>query len=228
MFIKQIAFFLGLLNKHQWYLKVFNMVINEPRLIESENPPDLITISEADGVFFNEAFSQDRRLRRVVYEQVLAARRHLPDSLTFMIYEAYRPRARQVTLWEGIWTQMKEAHPQASDGELTALCDNFVANPHGVGSGHQFGCAVDITLCSKDGKNILDMGTALQEFCSRTQTISVEISPEQTKNRALLRDSLEAEGLINYPSEWWHFSYGDRLWAILTGRAQTMYGLLPF
>jgi len=24
--------------------------------------------------------------------------------------------------------------------------------------------------------------------------------------------------MINYPDEWWHFSYRDRLWAEVTGR----------
>ena len=30
---------------------------------------------------------------------------------------------------------------------------------------------------------------------------------------------LGREGLVNYPTEWWHYSYGDRYWALATGAA---------
>ena len=199
----------------------------EPEVIESENPPELTEISEDDGLFFDDRFSSDRRLRSVIYRKVLAAKAHLPQGVYFMIYEAYRPRARQFELWEGIWKQMAQENPNASEIELTELCANFVSNPHGVGSGHQFGCAIDITLCDKD-RNVFDMGTDMQEFCDRTKTSSADITEEQKQNRRLLVNCLEKEGLINYPSEWWHFSYGDRLWAQILGKPKTIYGVLPF
>ncbi|MEK8108013.1 hypothetical protein NKG94_28990 [Micromonospora sp. M12] len=30
--------------------------------------------------------------------------------------------------------------------------------------------------------------------------------------------------MVNYPTEWWHWSYGDRYWALMTGAPQTRYG----
>ena len=38
------------------------------------------------------------------------------------------------------------------------------------------------------------------------------------------REVMTAAGLVNYPREWWHFSYGDRYWACVTGSAQARYG----
>jgi len=29
--------------------------------------------------------------------------------------------------------------------------------------------------------------------------------------------------MINYPDEWWHFSYGDRLWAEITDRKEAFF-----
>ncbi|PZS06630.1 MAG: hypothetical protein DLM55_12605 [Acidimicrobiales bacterium] len=29
---------------------------------------------------------------------------------------------------------------------------------------------------------------------------------------------------INYPTEWWHWSFGDRYWALLTGASVAIYG----
>ena len=29
---------------------------------------------------------------------------------------------------------------------------------------------------------------------------------------------------MNYPTEWWHWSYGDRYWALVTGAPAAHYG----
>ena len=36
--------------------------------------------------------------------------------------------------------------------------------------------------------------------------------------------ALRGAGLVNYPTEWWHWSYGDRYWALLTGAGHALYG----
>jgi hypothetical protein len=50
------------------------------------------------------------------------------------------------------------------------------------------------------------------------------IGPDARAHRELLREVLQAEGLVNYPTEWWHWSYGDRYWAWVTGAAHATYG----
>jgi D-alanyl-D-alanine dipeptidase len=68
------------------------------------------------------------------------------------------------------------------------------------------------------------MGTGCQEIDMKSVTASDEISAEAQKNRRILVEALESAGLINYPAEWWHFSYGDHQWAFLTGKTQALYG----
>ncbi|MGH3405479.1 MAG: M15 family metallopeptidase [Streptosporangiaceae bacterium] len=46
------------------------------------------------------------------------------------------------------------------------------------------------------------------------------------RHRGLLGDVMDAAGFINYPAEWWHWSYGDRYRAFQAGRATTRYGPL--
>ena len=43
-------------------------------------------------------------------------------------------------------------------------------------------------------------------------------------NRELLAQVLRGVGLVNYPTEWWHWSYGDRYWALMTGATAAVYG----
>jgi D-alanyl-D-alanine dipeptidase len=43
-------------------------------------------------------------------------------------------------------------------------------------------------------------------------------------DRAILAQALRPAGLVNYPTEWWHWSYGDRYWALVTGAPYATYG----
>jgi D-alanyl-D-alanine dipeptidase len=43
-------------------------------------------------------------------------------------------------------------------------------------------------------------------------------------NRSLLATAMATAGFCQHPNEWWHFSYGDQLWAWRSGHAQACYG----
>jgi zinc D-Ala-D-Ala dipeptidase len=34
---------------------------------------------------------------------------------------------------------------------------------------------------------------------------------------------MEESGFVCYPSEWWHWSYGDKYWAFLTNNESALY-----
>lgn len=50
------------------------------------------------------------------------------------------------------------------------------------------------------------------------------ITAEAGAHRTVLGKALGAAGLVNYPTEWWHWSYGDRYWALTTGAPAALYG----
>ncbi|GAA0656641.1 hypothetical protein GCM10009548_24160 [Streptomyces malaysiensis subsp. malaysiensis] len=39
------------------------------------------------------------------------------------------------------------------------------------------------------------------------------LSERARENRAIMIEALSSAGMVNYPTEWWHWSYGDRYWA---------------
>ena len=39
----------------------------------------------------------------------------------------------------------------------------------------------------------------------------------------LLADVMEASGFAQHPNEWWHYSFGDQLWAWRRGAAVAIY-----
>lgn len=42
--------------------------------------------------------------------------------------------------------------------------------------------------------------------------------------RAELGEAMRSAGFVNYPTEWWHWSHGDRYWAMVTGASHAHYG----
>lgn len=38
--------------------------------------------------------------------------------------------------------------------------------------------------------------------------------------------ALETVGFVNYPAEYWHWSYGDRYWAYHVGHEFALYGIV--
>ena len=50
------------------------------------------------------------------------------------------------------------------------------------------------------------------------------ISNEARHHRKILAAALAEAGLVNYPTAWWHWSYGDRYWAFTTGHSAAIYG----
>ncbi|BDR54317.1 hypothetical protein KIMH_04280 [Bombiscardovia apis] len=42
------------------------------------------------------------------------------------------------------------------------------------------------------------------------------VSEDAQANRKLLADAMSAAGFVNYPSEWWHWSYGDAYWGFVS------------
>ena len=89
------------------------------------------------------------------------------------------------------------------------------------------GAAVDLTLVDAEGVG-LDLGTPIdatpEESGERCYFASPAISPAARAHRDLLTAALGDAGLVNYPTEWWHWSYGDRYWALETSAGEALYG----
>lgn len=73
------------------------------------------------------------------------------------------------------------------------------------------GTPIDATPEESDGACYLD---------------AAHITGHARANRLLLAHALTGAGLDNYPTEWWHWSYGDRYWALVTGAPAALYGPL--
>ena len=172
-----------------------------------------------------EATGAYARVRRGVVSRLLQARTQLPPGMDFLVVEGHRPAAVQRQYFENYQARLARSHPDWPAQQLYVEVSKFVS-PVSVAP-HPCGAAIDLTLCDGDGVE-LDMGTAVnaspEESHNQCFTDAVDLEPRARRNRNILCSVLSAVGLINYPTEWWHWSFGDRYWAAVTGAAAAVYG----
>jgi len=165
-------------------------------------------------------------LRSGIVGRLARAQAALPDGLHLLIIEGYRPPALQLAYFTEYSDQLRNEHPDWSEPMLTTMASRYIAPPDVAP--HTAGAAVDLTLCDSRGLE-LDMGTQVNASPEDSQDacyFAASVPPAARANRDLLARVLGGVGLVNYPTEWWHWSYGDRYWAHARGAGQAHYAVL--
>ncbi len=159
--------------------------------------------------------------RESVLARLLAANDALPSGVDLVLAEGHRPLELQRHYWETNLQKVRDANPAQSEEEAVAETTKYVA-PDWIVPPHSTGGAVDVILCRGDLE--LEMGCELNEHCDAMRT-AFKIADSQAKeNRMMLAEAMSGVGLVNYGHEWWHYSYGDRYWAFMTGAEAAIYG----
>ena len=166
-----------------------------------------------------------RQYRAGAAERLARAEKLLPAGLRLLVVEAYRPPNLQREYFEGYREELALLNPEHTAEQLRTAASRFVSPPEIAP--HSAGAAIDLTLCDAEGRE-LDMGTPMnanpEESGGRCYTESAGLEPRVVENRAILVDAMHSAGFVNYPTEWWHFSYGDRYWALVSRRPEALYG----
>ncbi|MEU1075153.1 MULTISPECIES: M15 family metallopeptidase [unclassified Streptomyces] len=164
-------------------------------------------------------------LRKGVVERLEQAQSSLPDGLRLLIVEGYRSPHLQQRYFEEYADTLRTDHPDWSGERIRSAASRYVSPPEIAP--HSAGAAVDLTLADAEGVE-LDLGTPMnatpEESAGACYTQAVNISAQASENRDILAASLTSAGLVNYPTEWWHWSYGDRYWALATATPFAHYG----
>jgi D-alanyl-D-alanine dipeptidase len=132
-------------------------------------------------------------LQRPAAEALLRAHRELKaHGYGLMIHDGYRPWYVTKIFWD--------ATP--IDKRI------FVADP-AMGSNHNRGCAVDLSLYDlKTGKEVA-MPSGYDEMSERAYADFSGGTADERARRGLLREVMEQQGFKVNPVEWWHFDYKD-------------------
>ncbi len=196
-------------------------VIHAVPIVECGQP--LVPASASPRLLLHPVAGAGLLLREDALRRLNAAAERLPDDLRLVLAEGYRSPQRQEEHWNQRLAIVRAENPQASQDQVERLTRLCVAQPTGRGGGHQTGGAVDVTLADAAGREI-DMGTGVDEFTPRTPSFARELPPAVSRHRRLLIAAMHDEGFSNYPGEWWHFSYGDQMWAAYLRIRCAIYG----
>ena len=161
-------------------------------------------------------------LRLSVVDRLVAAQTMLPPGLHFLVVEGFRPVELQTRYFEAHIDRLRIAYPGRDRAWYHQRASRYISPPEVAP--HVAGAAVDLTLCDTDG-NELWLGTEVNDTDTEDcHTASTAISAEAREYRRILSEALATVRLVNYPTEWWHWSYGDRYWTCTTNATAAFYG----
>lgn len=181
-------------------------------------------------------------LRHDVLQRLLQAQQRLQDVYSnwrIQIFDAYRPIPVQQFMVDYAYREIlgqKGIDPHALTEEQQHAIWHEVYQFWAVPSAdlatpppHSTGAALDVTLVNDAGIAI-DMGSPIDELSLRsypdyftpdslhrptTDDTPIEWCDRFHHNRQLLCRVMRHAGFQRHPNEWWHFSFGDQMWAWL-------------
>lgn len=162
-------------------------------------------------------------LRSGVLHRLLAAQALLPAGVSFLVIEGHRPAALQQRYFDSYRSDLQQIQPDWSQSRLEAEASKHVSPP--TVAPHPCGAAVDLTLWADHAE--VDLGTEVNATPAASDgacfTAAGGITDTAREWRRILGEALAGAGLVNYPPEWWHWSYGDRYRAAVTGAPAALY-----
>jgi D-alanyl-D-alanine dipeptidase len=128
-------------------------------------------------------------------------------------------------MYGAVWKSFAERNPGWSEVKLRRVVNQFTA-PIGdprVPPPHSTGGAVDLYLLDANSRR-LDFSSPYEVFDPKGFHFAAPgLTAEARRNREILAEALLPTGITNYPSEFWHWSYGDQGWAYRGGHESALY-----
>ena len=187
------------------------------------------------------------RLRQGVVERLRQAQEHLrrkEEGARLAIFDAWRPVTVQAFMVEHAYSQ--ECRVRGLDPERAGAAQDAVRTEVGrfwapassdpdAPPPHSTGAAVDLTLADPAGLPLV-MGGEIDAIGPVSEpdhwAEAAGEDPHSTAavwhaRRRLLAEAMATAGFVRHPHEWWHFSWGDQLWAWRSGACLARYGRVP-
>jgi D-alanyl-D-alanine dipeptidase len=169
-------------------------------------------------------YRRETLLRRTVAEKLCEAERNLPEGYRFLIVEGWRPPHIQRRMYRAVWDMIAARRPGLSETSLKRIVNRYSAPMNvRVPPPHTTGAAIDLMLADSEGRE-LDLTSPFDPFDPHSASFdSHGLSDGARRHRDIMAAALSAAGLTNYPSEYWHWSYGDQGWAYRGGHPHAIY-----
>ena len=180
------------------------------------------------------------KLRKEVVNRLVKANYYLfsKNSFCLLIYDSWRPLEVQEFMFKrAFFLECEKLDIDASLEDMKSYphilnkIEKFWAYPSfdsNCPPPHSTGGALDVCLSDKYG-NIIDMGSKVDQMDESSipdfyENAKNEQSIIWNRRRNLLKEIMNKFGFAQHPYEWWHFSYGDQLWAWKNKQKSALYG----
>jgi D-alanyl-D-alanine dipeptidase len=172
-------------------------------------------------------YRRETVVRRSVAERLSAACDRLPRGYKIAVIEGWRAPVIQKRMYLFVWNRFKELHPDWSVAKLRRVVNQFSAPMDlKVPPPHTTGAALDLALVDENG-NLLDMSSPYDSHDPKGFYLKApDLSPSALLHRTILSEAVIGAGITNYPSEFWHYSYGDQGWAYRGSEPFAIYGAI--
>ncbi len=178
-------------------------------LLHGVDPRAMVRLSVADRLYSADEYF---RLNREVAEV-------FSGPVRIKVRDAYRSNGLQTYLNAVEAPRLvRKQHPDWSEAEVRAKADRLLPKPQpGKPTAHMTGAAIDINLVMVEDLADIDFGHS-----GKTAYDDMRLPEyyERHGNNLAARDHrralfwvMQKFGFVQNPDEWWHFSFGDQMWA---------------
>ncbi len=202
-----------------------------PTIIIKEDHSPLISLKESGfNLMFEPSIKKDYKylVREAVFEKIGRISRLLDkQDKVLIIRSVWRSFEHQKLLRRNRAKIIKDEHPDKSLKDINKIVSYFIASEEE--SMHSTGGAVDALIYDLKNDCVMDFGNndglnlELNKTC---YPFHPDITSKAKENRKLLMGLFEKEDMISDPKEYWHFDYGNVIWAIGKGEKYAKYGII--
>jgi D-alanyl-D-alanine dipeptidase len=202
-----------------------------PTIPIRDNNSPLISLKDAGfNLMYEPSIMKDYkyRVREEIIEKVGRISKLLDrEDKVLSIRSAWRSFEHQELLWEYYRNRARDEDHDRQPEETAEIASKFIASPKT--SMHSTGGAIDVLIYDLKEDRVMDFGTndgyriVLDERC---YPLHPDISASARENRKLLMGLFENEGFVCDLREYWHFDYGNVVWAIGKKESRAIYGII--
>lgn len=183
-------------------------------------------------------------LRKTVVEKLKRINESLVSmGLELYVFDGYRPvRVQNYFFFHWVPNFLRKTFPHKSEKWIEKQVSSYwskgstsINQLRKMPPPHCTGGAVDLSIRYKKTGLLMEMGTIFDDTTNKSHTRFFEkedvlqqgfTALEAQKNRRLLFHIMSDFGFSSHPKEWWHFSYGDQMWAHMLNKEYALYGYI--
>lgn len=186
---------------------------------------------DAEGKLYKKYIVEHPRYDGIYVRQTILGRLEkavglLDAKYTLIVRAGHRPVKVQQQILDDLKGEFIAIHPDASGDQALEHARRYVSDPSIKLPPHCCGAAVDVDLFDQARNQLVDFGSPVNEDSEISALHSTLVNEEQRSNRLMLLKVMLQAGFASYYAEWWHYSYGDQIWAWFYNSQQCLYGLI--